>query len=177
MRIYLRHWREELMLEQRNQEKTTLALIHWSKELTRKAFTTWTQYTKEKNLKKLRYSEAMEQHKSFVLIEGLKSLLQKGTKELVQRNEKAMENAKQNEDMVFKYFTRWRRCVRFNEDVLVNKVVPLPLNLHREDKQHTKQTGGENLEVLQRSVRFSNTPPIPRNEPKIPQFLTACKYR
>ncbi|KAL1462294.1 hypothetical protein WDU94_014140 [Cyamophila willieti] len=175
MRIYLNHWREKLGIELRNKDMTAQALIHWSIELTRKAFNTWTQYSQVKKMRKLRYTEAMEQHNSFVLIKGLRTLLQKGTKELVQRNEQAMENAKQNEGILFKYFTRWRQCVRYNEDILVkNKVVTLPGNPQSEEN-HTKRTEGNNFECFQRPVRFANVP-ISRNEPKIPQFLTTLQY-
>lgn len=173
LKIYLSYWRQQLVVEYRNKDKTTQALIQWSKQLTKKTFNAWVQYTQKKTSRKSRYSQAMELHKSFVLKQGLRSFLVKGVNEIVQKNEQVMETSYQNEKILFKYFTRWKHCVRYNDDFVHLKKSVVHLSLTSQPVTSTstyrprKQPG-----PLQMSGRFSN---VTRNEPKIPQFLFVNK--
>lgn len=170
VKIYFSSWREQLAIKERNQEMTVLALIHWSLTLTRKSFISWKQHSKSRTLRKQRYLEAMERHNSFVLQQGLRAILMKGSGELVKKTEQAMEHSQQKETILFNFFSRWKNYVRFGDE-FDQKVIPQPTFLSAVQKTIPGEKPIKNElsgSKLHRSVRFKS---LTRNEPKIPGFL------
>lgn len=172
LRIYLSYWRQQLAVEHENIKKTVKALIHWSSKLSRKMFIRWVQYSQEKTRKMIRYKQAMELHKSFILRQGLRTLLLKGVEEIVWRNEEAKKNAHQNKNIMFRYFSKWRHSVHKSD-----KHVPLQENClkfpHLLSEKILQTRTNMNQKYMLKPIRFPNTR---RSEPKIPGFLHVQKY-